>query len=154
MDDKSRKFEFREFFRFTRDGKMKSGALVYSFSFALLYLVVYGAAYYFLIDILASVTGNLPAAAANLIAAVIPAAIGAAVLSLPLLAFEGLRSPAFFGYVWIAGFAVMFLISMCFQLRDDPDALRIFLGLFLSMVPASLFFGGGSALILCKKSKK
>ena len=154
MDDKSRKLEFKEFFRFTRDGKMKSGTLVYSFSFALLYLIVYGAAYYFLIDILASVTKNFSPAAANLTGAVIPALTGAALLSLPLLAFEGLRKPAFFGYVWAAGFAVVFLISMCCLLREDPDALRIFLGLFLSMVPAPLIFGGGSALMLYKKTKE
>ena len=153
MSDKSEKLEFKEFFRFTKNGRMKSGTVVYSFSFALLYLVIYGAAYYFLIDALASVTQNMPVLAANIISAIVPALVGAAILSIPLLIWEGLRKPAFLGYCWVAGFALCFLISMDFQLKEDSDALKIFLGLFMSMVPASLLFGGGAAWLLYKRNK-
>ena len=55
-EQKQEKLEFREFFRFTKDGKMKSGTVVYSFSLAALFLIVYGAAYYFLIYFLAPMT--------------------------------------------------------------------------------------------------
>lgn len=153
MSDKSEKLEFREFFRFTRDGKMKSGTVTYSITFAALYLVVYGAAYYFLIDVLAPMTADMAIWLSDLIGALVPGLVGAIVCLIPLkLLFN--KKPAFLGYVWIAIFAVLFLIVMIIMLKDDRDALAIFLRLFLIMVPVPLLLGGGSAWYFWKKSEK
>ena len=145
------KITFKDFFRFTKDGRMKSGAVVYSFSFAVLYLIIYGAAYYFLIDLLASAAANLPVWAANLIGAIVPAAVGALICAIPLI-WAGMRKMALLGYLWAAVFGVVFLIAMCILLRTDRDALRIFLSLFLSMFPAPMVLGGGLAWLLYKKT--
>ena len=144
------KIAFRDFFRFTKDGKMKSGTVVYSFSFALLYLIVYGAVYYFLIDILASLTDGMPVWAANLIGAIVPAVIGALICAIPLI-WKDARRTALLGYLWVGVFGLIFLIAMCVLLRTDRDALRIFLSLFLSMFPAPMVLGGGLAWLLYKK---
>ena len=147
------KITFKDVFRFTKDGKMKSGTVVYSFSFAVLYLIIYGAAYYFLIDILASLTKDLPVIAANLIGAVVPAAAGALICAVPLIP-EGARRNGLLGYLWIAVFGFVFFVAMCVLLRDDRDALRIFLSLFASMFPAPMVLGGGSAWLLYTKQKQ
>ena len=153
MQTKSDKFEFKDFFRFTKNGKMKSGTLVYSFSFAALFLVVYGAAYYFLIDVLGPLTSGLPIIISDLIGAIVPAVIGACVLFLPLKMLSD-KKPFFFGYVWIVFFAVLFLAAMSILLKDDKEALAIFLRLFVIMVPAPLIIGAGSAWYFWKKSEK
>ena len=153
MSDKNEKISIKDFFRFTKDGKMKSGILSYSITFAAFYLVVYGAAYYFLIDVLAPLTNKIPIWLSDLIGAVVPAAAGALICLIPLKILSD-KKPAFLGYVWIAVFAFVFLISMIIMLRDDQEALTIFLRLFVIMVPVPLLLGGGSSWYLWKKSEK
>ena len=152
MNDKGEKLELKEFFRFTKDGKMKSGTIAYSITFAALYLVVYGAAYYFMIDILGPLTQGLPIILSDIIGAVVPAILGAVLLLVPLK-FISNKKPAFYGYVWLAVFALIFFIAMIILLNDDRDALSIFLRLFFIMVPAPLILGGGSTWLLWKKSE-
>ncbi len=151
--EKNGKPDLKEFFRFTKNGKMKSGTVAYSISLAALYLIVYGAAYYFLIDVLAPVTAPWPIWASDLAGAVIPAAVGALVLLLPVkLLYD--RRWALYGYIWSAAFALLFFIAMLLSLKGEPDALSIFIRLFLIMVPAPLVFGYGSAWLMYKKQIK
>lgn len=153
MSSKEQKVEFKDFFRFTKDGKMKSGTFAYSITYAALILIVYGAAYYFLIDVLAPLTKDLAPWLANLIGAIFPALVGALICLIPLKLISN-KKPFFLGYVWIAFFALVFLIAMIILLKDDQDALSIFLHLFVIMVPAPLVIGGGSALYLWKRSER
>ena len=151
-DGKKEKREFKDLFRFTKDGKMKSGTVAYSVSFAALFLIVYGAAYYFLIDVLAPMTDGLPIWLSDLIGAIVPALIGTLICLLPVCLLSE-RKYAFFAYIWIGGFALLFLIAMVIQLKDEPDALSIFIRLFLIMVPAPLIIGGGMAWYMYKKQQ-
>ena len=153
MSSKDQKVEFKDFFRFTKDGKMKSGTFAYSITYAALILVVYGAAYYFMIDVLAPLTKDLAPWLANLIGAIVPALVGALICLIPIELISN-KKPFFLGYVWIAIFALIFLIAMIILLKDDRDALSIFLHLFIIMVPAPLLIGGGSALYLWKRSER
>lgn len=142
-----------ELFRFSRDGKIKSGVFAYSITFAALYLIVYGAAYYILVDVLAPVTDGLPIWLSDVIGAIVPGLVGAMTCLIPQKLI-GNKKPAFLGYVWSAVFAIMLLIAMSVMLKDDPDALSIFLRLFVIMVPVPLVLGGGLAWYLWKKSEK
>lgn len=144
------KVEFKDFFRFTKNGKMKSGTVVYSFSLAVLFLIVYGAAYYFLIDVLAPLTEGLPIFVSDLIGAVVPAIAGGLICMIPVLLMKE-RRYAVLAYLWLAVFAVLFLIVMTAMLWKEPDALSIFIRLFLIMVPAPLILGGGAAWYLYKR---
>ena len=144
------KVEFKDFFRFTKNGKMKSGTVVYSFSLAVLFLIVYGAAYYFLIDVLGPLTEGLPIFVSDLIGAVVPAIAGGLICTIPVLLMKEKRY-AVLAYLWLAVFAVLFLIVMTAMLWKEPDALSIFIRLFLIMVPAPLILGGGAAWYLYKR---
>ena len=147
------KLEFKEFFRFTRNGKMKSGTVVYSFSLAVLFVIIFGAAYYFLIDVLAPMTDGLPIWASDMIGAIVPALVGGVICLIPVY-FLSERRYALLAYIWIAVFAVMFLIAMIILLKNEPDALSIFIRLFVIMVPAPLLIGSGSAWYLYKKQQQ
>ena len=151
-EQKQDKLEFKEFFRFTKDGKMKSGTVVYSFSLAILFLIVYGAAYYFLIDVLAPLTRDLPIWASDMIGAVIPALIGGLICLIPVLLLSE-RKYAVYAYIWIALFALVFLIAMLILLKSEKDALSVFIRLFVIMIPAPLIIGGGAAWYFYKKQK-
>ena len=147
------KLRFKDFFRFTKNGKMKSGTVVYSFSLAALFIIVYGAAYFFLIDVLAPMTKGMPIWVSDLIGAVIPAAAGCLVCLIPVLLLSE-RKYALYAYLWIAVFAVMFLIAMAVLLKDEKDALSIFIRLFIIMVPAPLILGCGTTWYFYKKQQK
>ena len=153
MSSKEQKVELKDFFRFTKDGKMKSGTFAYSITYAALILIVYGAAYYLLIDVLAPLTKDLDPWLSNLIGAIVPALVGAMICLIPIELISN-KKPFFLGYVWIAVFALVFLIAMIILLKDDREALSIFLHLFVIMVPAPLLIGGGSALYLWKRSER
>ena len=151
-EQKQDKLEFKEFFRFTKDGKMKSGTVVYSFSLAVLFLIVYGAGYYFLIDVLAPLTKGLPVWVSDTIGAIVPALLGSLVCLVPVLVLSE-RKYAVYAYIWIAVFALAFLIAMLIQLKDEKDALSVFIRLFVIMIPAPLIIGGGTAWYFYKKQK-
>lgn len=153
MSDNRPKTEFRDFFRFTKDGKMKSGTVAYSITFAALYLVVYGAAYYLLIDVLAPMTSGMPVWLSDVISALVPGILGTLVCLIPVFIVKN-KKPAFLGYVWLAVFAFVFLIAMLILLRNDRDALLIFLRLFAVMVPVPLILGGCLSWYFWKKSEK
>lgn len=143
-----------ELFRFTdKNGKMKSGTLVYSFSFAMLFLIVYGGIYYFAIDLLDPLTKSLPVWASDVIAAILPAMVGAVLCALPMKIIEAKKAVPL-AYIWLAAFAIVFLIMMTIMLWEDKDALSIFLRLFLLMVPAPIVIGGGLADKLYRYGRK
>lgn len=147
------KLKFKDFFRFTKNGKMKSGTVVYSFSLAVLFVIIFGAAYYFLIDVLAPMTDGLPIWVSDMIGAIVPALVGGVICLIPVY-FLSERRYALLAYIWIAVFAVMFLIAMIILLKNEPDALSIFIRLFVIMVPAPLLIGSGSAWYLYKKQQQ
>lgn len=146
------KSKFWEFFRFTdKNGKMKSGTIVTSFSFAALFLIVYGAAYFFLIDWLEPLTRTWPVWLADLFSALVPAIIGAVLCGLPMRLLENKRLIPL-AYIWLVIAALGFGIPLLISLRSDPEAQQIFLKLFLMMMVPSLLIGGGSAWWLYKRS--
>ena len=152
-NEQEEKLKFKDFFRFTKNGKMKSGTVVYSFSLAVLFVIIYGAAYYFLIDVLAPLTEGLPVWASDIIGAVVPALVGGIICLIPVY-FLSERRYAVLAYIWIAVFAVMLLIAMVVMLKNEPDALSIFIRLFVIMIPAPLLIGCGSAWYLYKKQQQ
>ena len=153
MDDQNEKITFKDFFRFTtKDGRMKSSTVVYSFSWAALYIVIYFAVFYFTMGILERGTASMSIFLSDLIGAVVPAVIGTLICWIPIH-FLSNKKPAFLGFVWDAAFALTFFIVMALMLREDHDAFMIFLRLFMALVPLPLLLGGGMAWLEWKKSE-
>ena len=151
--EESQKLEFKEFFRFTKNGKMKSGTVAYSISLAALFFIVYGAAYYFLIDLLAPLTNGLPIWLSDLIGAIVPAIVGAGICLIPVLLLSD-RRYALYAYIWNAAFSLTFLIAMIIALKDERDAMLIFIRLFAIMFPAPMILGFGSTWYFYKQQQK
>lgn len=122
----------------TPEGRPKSAVLLYSFCLSLLYLVVYGTAYFFLIDAIESAFAGSGVALRNIMQSLLPGLAGTIVCCSLWFAIKDRRIvPA--AYVWLALFAAASLVTTA--LLTDGEGFRIFLYFFLMLVPTGLVSG-------------
>lgn len=111
-----REKNFWKAFLFTKDGKPKSGLMIYTFCLSFLFIGLYIVAFMVLIDWLTPSLSSLSPWLSNLI-------LSAAVSLLGILAGWGIHRFAkekrlFFGtFLWLAVYLILVLISMLFLLR-------------------------------------
>lgn len=110
-DRHSRAEGFWNAFRFTENGRPKSGFGVYTFSLSIVYVLVYGACFMAAIELLTHPLRNLPAWAGNLIIALLASGVGAAICCLPHR-FFGDKRLVFGGHLWLCAYAVAVLVIM------------------------------------------
>lgn len=135
-------------FQMTENGKVKSTLLMYSFCLSVVFLGIYGALYYFMIDPLHMLTSGAPDAVESLVGTLVPAVVGTAVccaLVWPLSKEKRLLPVA---YVWFFLWALACLITMLVLLQGEGEARRLFLQFFVLFFPAPVVLGNGAALIL------
>ena len=114
---------FWDAFRLTENGHVKSTLLLNSFCLSILFLAVYGAAFFLLTDPIHAWLALAPRAVENLVSALLPALIGTAICAL----------------------------TMLLLLRGDSGASVLFLQLFGMMVPVPLLMGFGSSWWLLRR---
>ena len=141
---------------FEESGKPKSAALLYSFLLAILFVLVYGAAYLLLLGPLETAFSAAPVWARNLAEYLLPALVGSALCLLPAI-LPGDRKKLVAGaYVWLAG---LLLAMMAFELLliDWSDAATEY-GLFMALLGlpglAAVLTGGVPALLLYHRERK
>ncbi|WP_298030519.1 hypothetical protein [uncultured Dysosmobacter sp.] len=135
-------------FQMTENGKVKSTLMLYSFCLAWLFIFVYGALFFFLLDPLDAVLAGLPVTAVNLLEALIPSAVGAAVCGLAwfLSKTEKRLLPA--AYLWAFLLMLACLITLLIYSKDEPEVRQMILWLFGMFVLPPLVLGGGSSIFL------
>lgn len=133
--------KFWSIFLFTKDGKVKSPLIIYSFSLSVVLLAVYGASYFFLVDAVHHALIGSAAWVSDLAESLIPGLIGAGLVSLLQSTSKGKGYiPA--AYVWLLLYAVFILAAMMLTLQLYEDRM-FFLSLFFRLVPVPLVVGGG-----------
>lgn len=129
----------------TPEGKPKSAVLLYSFCLSLVYLAVYGIAYYFLIDLIETAFAGSSVAMRNLLQSVVPGLAGTLVCCSLWFAIRDRRIvPA--AYAWLCAFALAALVTMA--ILSDGEGFRIFLYFFLMLVPAGLVSGAAFSFLM------
>ncbi|MCD8078486.1 MAG: hypothetical protein LUE63_08980 [Lachnospiraceae bacterium] len=125
-----RKNSFWKAFLFTKDGKPKSGLLVYTFCLSLGFLALYIISFAYVLTPLESVLTMLPTVLANLFGSLICSAVVLLVSALlhRLLSDKRLM---FGTYVWLALYAVVVLITEGIMLWGDGATFRVFLDFFV-----------------------
>lgn len=102
-----RESKFWDAFRFTKNGKVKSTLIIYSFSLSFLFIAIYVAAYWLLIDVLEfGLKDYLSTQPLILVESFVPALLG----SLVCCAFHFLftdKKMVLFTYGWIILFAIV-----------------------------------------------
>ena len=128
---------FWDAFRLTENGHVKSTLLLNSFCLSILFLAVYGAAFFLLTDPIHAWLALAPRAVENLVSALLPALIGTAICALTHLICHPQTVLAAYGWL--------------FLLRGDHGASVLFLQLFGMMVPVPLLMGFGSSWWLLRR---
>ena len=98
-------------FRFTENGRPKSGFGVYTFSLSIAFAAVYFLCYEAAIRLLTAPLSGLPAWASNLIVAALASSVGAALCALAHRCFRDKRL-AFGAHLWLCGYALAVLAIM------------------------------------------
>ena len=140
---------FWDAFRLTENGHVKSTLLLNSFCLSILFLVVYGAAFFLLTDPIHAWLALAPRAVENLVSALLPALIGTAICALTHLICHPQTVLAAYG--WLLLLALASLVTMLLLLRGDHGASVLFLQLFGMMVPVPLLMGFGSSWWLLRR---
>lgn len=129
----SRADRFWSIFLFTKNGRVKSPLIIYSFSMSIVLIVIYTVAFTFLIDPLHLLFQASPAWLGDLIGSLLPALAGCALLCmLQKITDNKMFIPA--AYVWLLLYAVFILAWMMLSL-NAPDDREFFLALYVRLVP-------------------
>ena len=140
---------FWDAFRLTENGHVKSTLLLNSFCLSILFLAVYGAAFFLLTDPIHAWLALAPRAVENLVSVLLPALIGTAICALTHLICHPQTVLAAYG--WLLLLALASLVTMLLLLRGDSGASVLFLQLFGMMVPVPLLMGFGSSWWLLRR---
>ena len=135
-------------FQMTENGKVKSTLLLYSFCLCWVFIAVYGALFFFLLDPLNALTSGLPVFAVNLVEALVPAVTGAAICSLAwfLSRTEKRLLPA--AYSWLLLLMLACLITLLVYSNGEREVQLLILQFFGMFVLPPVFLGGGLSIFL------
>lgn len=147
------KNSFLDVFRFTKNGKPQSAALVMTFSYSMLFLAVYLICYFLLIDRINSLLDGQPVWLENLMESLVPAVVGAVLCALPMIWVKEKRYVPM-AYVWLGGYAAAAFAAIVIGLRAEPEARTLFVKLFAMTVLVPLVLGGGLAGWLYRRYQK
>lgn len=132
----------------TQEGKPKSAVFLYSFCLSLLFAVIYGVLYFFLIDVLETAFAAYSAPVRNLFESVVPGLAGTIVCCSQWYVIRDRRIvPA--AYLWLIVMAAAILITMA--LLADGESIRIFFYFYLMLVPVGLVSGSAFTLLMFRK---
>lgn len=147
----SRAERFWSAFRFTENGRPKSGFGVYTFSLSLLYAAVYFGCYEGAIRLLSGPLEPLPAWAANLLIALPASLTGAALCCLPHRFFSDKRL-VFGGHLWLCAYAAAVLVIMLILL-GFTEAYGAFLTFFGWFVLPPVGIGTAASALLMRRDR-
>lgn len=135
-------------FQMVENGKVKSTLLLYSFCLCWVFIAVYGVLDFLLLGPLDGLTAGLPVFAVNLIEALVPSAIGAAVCSLTwfLSRTEKRLLPA--AYLWLLLLALACLVTLLIYSSGERELQLMILQFFAMLALPPLVLGGGSSVFL------
>ena len=138
-------------FRFTENGRPKSGFGVYTFSLSIVYVLVYLGCYEGAIRLLTDPLSGAAAWVSNLIVALAACAAGVLICCLPHRFFSDKRL-VFAGHLWLCAYALAVLVIMLVLLgfSEGYVSFLIFFGWFV-LPPVGL--GTGVSALLFRRDR-
>lgn len=135
-------------FQMVENGKVKSTLLLYSFCLCWVFIAVYGALFFFLLDPLDALTAGLPVLAVNLVEALVPSVIGAAVCGLTWFLSRTEKRLLPVAYLWMLLLLLACLITLLIYTRDEREVQLLVLQFFGMFALPPLLLGGGLSMFL------
>jgi hypothetical protein len=124
----------------TAEGRPKSAKLLYSFCLSLVFMVVYGLCYWFLVDPLEHALASYSPGLRNLFEAAVPGLAGSILCCSLWFLFKD-KSYLLCVYIWLTVFAVAAGITLLLLTGQGSRDAALYV--FLLLVPAGLVSGGG-----------
>jgi hypothetical protein len=122
----------------TPEGRPKSAKLLYAFCLSIVFMLVYGLCYWFLIDPLEQAFASSPAYVRNLFEAIVPGLLGSIPCCAMWFVFKD-KSYLPFIYGWLTLFALAALVSLL--ALTEQGARGVMMRVYLMLVPTGLITG-------------
>ncbi len=136
---KKRESGFWKAFLFTEDGKPKSSLIIYTFFLSFIFIGLYIAGFYLIIEGTTGLLSGLPAFWGNLLQSL---AVGAAGSLTGLLIHVLLKDKrlAFGAHLWLAFYLVAMVVTLLIMLKGDTGAIRAMLEfvLWFAVIPVTI----------------
>lgn len=134
-------------FQMMENGKVKSTLMLYSFCLCWVFIAVHGGAIALLIDPLHVLMDGVPVFFENLVTALVPAVLGAAVCGLTwFLPGDKRKLPA--AYLWLTLLMLACLAALLFLLRGEQGAQILALQFFGMFVLVPVILGDAMSILL------
>ena len=146
-----KKHSFRDLFSMVKDGKLKSTFFMYSFALSFLFLIVYGVSYLYLIDPIENLFRSSPVWLKALMESFLPA-LAATIVCVGCQCVAKNKRIAAAALVWLSLYALLTWILMLCTL--EAEEYRMFIQLFLSVIPFPLLLGGGATISIMLLTNK
>lgn len=147
-----REKSFWKAFLFTKDGKPKSGLLIYTFCLSFLFIGLFILTFFFFIDWLTPLTESLPPVLSNLAVSAAVSLVGILVGALLHGILQDKR--LFFGtYLWLTVYLAAVLVTMLLMLRGTGGT-EAFLYFFLWFMVIPVLSGLPVSYLLFRKDFK
>lgn len=141
--------KFWKAFLFTKDGKPKSGLLIYTFCLSFLFIGLYILTFSLLIDWLTPALESILPVMSNLLVSVAVSAVG--ILAGTLIHRFGREKRLFFGtFLWLTVYLAAVLITMLLMLRGT-GGVEPFLYFFLWFMVIPVLSGLLVSFLLCRR---
>ena len=135
----------------TPEGRPKSARLLYSFCLCILFAIVCGIAYFFLIDVIEAAFSGAPVVVRNILESLIPGVLASAACCSLFFLFKD-RQLVPLAYLWMWVFDVAILVTMAFLCT--PGEYGMFLHFFASLALVPLLAGTAVAFCLYRRSRQ
>lgn len=129
-----REKSFWKSFLFTENGKPKSGLIIYTFCLSFVFVGLYIAGFWLVIETVSPRLEGLPILWGNLLQSLLVGAAGCALSALLHLLLPDKRL-AFGAHIWLAVYAVACVVTLCVMLGrwEDISAMLVFCGWFVAI---------------------
>jgi hypothetical protein len=136
----------------TPEGRPKSAMLLYAFCMSVLFIVIYGACYYFLIDVLERMFANYSVGVRNLTQAIVPGVVGSAICGSTyfLQRKEKRIIPVAYLCLWVYAVAIVIMAALLGEAVD----FQVFMYFFAMLVPTGLITGSAYVFTLYRKHRR
>lgn len=129
---------FWKSFLLTEDGKPKSGLIIYTFCLMFVFLAIYVAAFWLVIDLLTDPLAAIPPVLGNLIQSVLVGVIASALSWLMHILLPDKRL-AFGTHLWLGVLLAACIIYLCFYLKTwDAISSMLIFALWFGIIPVGM----------------
>lgn len=136
----------------TPEGKPKSAMLLYAFCISMLFVLLYGISYFFLIDAVESLFAGASVGVRNFMESFLPGVVGSAICGSTFFLQKKDKRIVPAAYLWLWLYAIAVPIVMA--LSGDWENFKMFMYFYAMLVPVGLISGSAYVFLLYRRYRR